>query len=747
MDYLVSDRGFNDLSLADLLRARDQFHAHLIHKANVVGTAVGRYLIRTTDPYPQRGDAPPAPKPNKPPRTIENSEVRDYSWPAVLVFVSEWVDDSAFGGDDQDAHVSDYVPKTIYLDDGRSVPVCVVLAPLITSAPPPIDPATLTFPSASASGPRLSGGYPVYIDVQKGRHFASLGCLVTDGHTLYAMTSRHVTGEAGEELFTVAGGKRIRIGSTSAKQLGRIEFERAYESLTGKHVTINLDVGLIALDDQRLWNASIYGVGPIGPLADLSVYNLSLGLIGCPVRAHGAASGVLEGRIAALFYRYKSIGGLEYVADFLIGGRGDNTLTTHPGDSGTVWVLEQDEVTEDRMPIAIQWGGAVFSGDTSRLPFALATNLSTVCRELDVDLYRGQGIAGVDYWGAVGHYTIGSLACGLVKNAALKTLMLLNQDRISFKPKDLSVAVDNVTTPGFVPLADVPDKVWKKLKTDKTKYGRRGPENPNHYADMDFKGPDGKTLDDLTKTAADLEPQVWRDFYHAVGWNAVSERGLLPFRVWEIYKAMVGYASTDLARFVAAAGVLAHYVGDACQPLHSSYLSDGDPDRNPDGTPAPAPLAHGKGFGGGVHTAYEDGMVNAASVDRLIPGVQTALGTKSHGLALIKTGRNAGFAAVKLMRSSRAKLAPIKLVNAYGALVAQKKKSQAPAVLWQKFGKQTTARLVEGCRVLAMLWDSAWAEGNGAGAPEAFKPSRLKQIYESQNFLPSVALGQIDQHL
>src|SRR5262249_15384961 len=159
----------------------------------------------------------------------------------------------------------------------------------------------------------------VYIDIQKERHFASLGCLVTDGHTLYAMTSRHVTGEAGEELFTVAGGKKVRLGTTSAKQLGRIEFERAYETLIGKHVRINLDVGLIALDDQRLWNASIYGVGPIGPLADLSVYNLSLNVIGCPVAAHGAASGTLSGRIAALFYRYKTVGGLEYVADFLIG--------------------------------------------------------------------------------------------------------------------------------------------------------------------------------------------------------------------------------------------------------------------------------------------------------------------------------------------------------------------------------------------------------------------------------------------
>jgi hypothetical protein len=243
MDYLVSDRGFNDLSLADLLRARDQFHAHLLHKANVVGTAIGRYLIRTSDPYPQRGDAPPAPSTaKKTPRTIENSEVRDYSWPAVIVFVSEWIDDADFRADDGDAHVSDYIPKTIYLEDGRSVPVCVVLAPLAEAPPPPIDPTTLTFPAASTSGPTLSGGYPVYVDVQKGRHFASLGCLVTDGHTLYAMTSRHVTGEAGEELFTVAGGKKLRIGRSAAKQLGRIEFERAYESFSGKHISINLDV-------------------------------------------------------------------------------------------------------------------------------------------------------------------------------------------------------------------------------------------------------------------------------------------------------------------------------------------------------------------------------------------------------------------------------------------------------------------------------------------------------------------------
>ena len=95
MDYLVVDPSFNSLSLQDLLAARDQFHAHLMHKPNVVGTAVGRYLIRNSDPVPVPGVPtvrPPGPKTE---RTLENSAVRDYSWPCILVFVSRWVDDQA----------------------------------------------------------------------------------------------------------------------------------------------------------------------------------------------------------------------------------------------------------------------------------------------------------------------------------------------------------------------------------------------------------------------------------------------------------------------------------------------------------------------------------------------------------------------------------------------------------------------------------------------------------------------------
>lgn len=57
MNYLSPDDDFSALSLPDLLAARDQFHLHLLHKPNVIGTAIGRYRIRKSDPWPDhRGE-------------------------------------------------------------------------------------------------------------------------------------------------------------------------------------------------------------------------------------------------------------------------------------------------------------------------------------------------------------------------------------------------------------------------------------------------------------------------------------------------------------------------------------------------------------------------------------------------------------------------------------------------------------------------------------------------------------------
>src|SRR6185503_2557605 len=110
-------------------------------------------------------------------------------------------------------------------------------------------------------------------------------------------------------------------------------------------------------------------------------------------------------------------------------------------------------------------------------------------------------------------------------------------------------------------------------------------EGPNHFADMDQeRDSDGKTLLDLTLDAGFIDPDKWDAFYSSVkdilSGDPISakHRGLLPFRVWQIFNDMVRFVKAGkVAEFVCAAGVLTHYVGDACQPLHISFLHDGDP--------------------------------------------------------------------------------------------------------------------------------------------------------------------------
>lgn len=52
MSVLDIDRDFNMLSLPELLAAREMYHLHLMAKQHVVGTAIGRYLIRCDNEWP-----------------------------------------------------------------------------------------------------------------------------------------------------------------------------------------------------------------------------------------------------------------------------------------------------------------------------------------------------------------------------------------------------------------------------------------------------------------------------------------------------------------------------------------------------------------------------------------------------------------------------------------------------------------------------------------------------------------------
>jgi hypothetical protein len=749
-----ASQDFASLSLKDLLEARDLYHFQLINKPNVVGTAVGRYLIRKEP----NGDG--GARRHREPRTFENSAVRDDSWPCVLALVERWEDEGAFGGEGRRLHPYDMVPNALHLPDGRSVPVCVV-------AVEPAQPRPAPVPGWVWPDNLLGPGFPLLVHRQGLEHRATVGALVSDGHTLYALTNRHVCGTEGEAICAVVRSHEVEIGRTSRKQVTRLPLEECYPDFPGRRTYVNLDVGLCELADASAWTPRAYGLPPTGGVAELNEANLRLQLIDQKVVAHGAVSGRLEGRIAALFYRYKSVAGFDYVSDFLIapeGGQG-----TQPGDSGAVWYLVPRDPKDLLRPMAVEWGGQAFaSHGASQFRFALATSLSSACRQLDVDLVRGDDTGVQPYWGQTGHYDIATFACEQVASLKLKGLMSANLDRVSFAAgsldaKEIAAAItDAKQTHGFVPLADVPDIVWKNLPShvpggrdnQAGPHGSSGPEHPTHYADID-EPRDGKTLRQLClEDDANLAPQVWRDFYTACGHTESRSRGLLPFRVWQHFGTMVeALAAGDVLRFLAAAGTVSHYVGDACQPLHGSIYSDGFPDQ-------PVTIQHHKRdtgeayetqaiVGAGVHTAYESHMVDRFSAE-LVDRIRQEIGGMPERFDPVHEGKGAAKATVQLMDRAASRIPPQELVQTFVDAGAKPTVATLQA-LWERWGDETAKTMADGARVLAWLWDSAWTQGNGdrldQGALGAAKAEDLQQLYSDPEFVPSLDLDHIDAAL
>src|SRR5262249_20661303 len=149
----------------------------------------------------------------------------------------------------------------------------------------------------------------------------------------------------------------------------------------------------------------------------------------------------------------------------------------------------------------------------------------------------------------------------------------------------------------------------------------------------------------------------------------VLHRGILPFRVWQFFERMKEFAATDPDKFIAAAGTLAHYVGDASQPLHGSTMSDGIPSEEPDiprdsqrkdrDTGKKLPAFRGEG----VHSAYETQMINmAAKKNLLFDEIRKNLGA-DHGMRLARDGREAALATLVCMRDVAKILPPRHLID------------------------------------------------------------------------------------
>jgi hypothetical protein len=401
-------------------------------------------------------------------------------------------------------------------------------------------------------------------------------------------------------------------------------------------------------------------------------------------------------------------------------------------------------------PVALQWGGQITlgPGGTQKFHFALATSIETVCRLLDVDVVRDWNLGHPEYWGEMGHYAIGLKACKLVSQASLKLhkLLDLNSANIGF---DDAILRDpdqfQKRAKGYkdVPLADVPDDVWR----NPTEYGGRSglPGHPdknndgnNHFADMDQPGVGkyaGKTLMQLYRdNKQTLSITTWDEFYTLLiesGENV--NRGAVPFRIWQAFDAMVEYLKAgDVVGYICVAGIVAHYVGDACQPLHISRLHHGYPPVKK-GTVAYA-----------VHEVYETTMLDQHAAD-VVQGLNQRL-AKPSAIAqpTMKTGEEAARKLVDLMIATFKRLSPEDIIQTYQQ---GHSKDDRAARLWAAYQDQTLDNMAECCTYLASLWESAWLV---AKAEQLIPDSQLVAFdyrtqlwpkYRPQSFFPSVGLA------
>lgn len=219
--------------------------------------------------------------------------------------------------------------------------------------------------------------------------------------------------------------------------------------------------------------------------------------------------------------------------------------------------------------------------------------------------------------------------------------------------------------------------------------------------------------------------------------------------MWQLFDAMVeavGNGGED--QFLLAGGVLIHYVGDACQPLHTSYLSQGDPNRV-----VPRPRATDKKIleADGVHSGYEDDMVNYGWMEKELGNELTAeikrqqsesKAGQKEAIRDIQTGRDAAKAILDLIAATHKSIAPRDIVEEWVALRGTPKKERNEE-MWQKFGAATVECMARGSRYLAAIWTAAWARGDGdktIGKGKARKQSDLMKLYNNPKIVPSVRL-------
>jgi hypothetical protein len=657
------------------------------------------------------------------------------SYPSVLVLVDRWATP------DQLKDSGDFVPPFLYVPDGRVIPTCVILVEEAQTPPAPAGPQQ--YPSL-----QVGGGYPVETEVQGEPRFGTVACMVSDGELLFGLTARHVAGRAGQEIKTVLDGAGQGIGWSDRLQHRKLPFDQVYPGWPGTHCLSNLDLGLVRVKSHSQWTSQIYGLGELDEMENLTPESISLDLIGNPVRGCGAASGEMLGEIHGFFYRYKSVGGLDYVTDVVIGPRrGERELRTRPGDSGTLWVFDpQGKAGGGRRlgatarrwkPFAIQWGGHQYVGaqGEGRYGYALATFLSTACRMLDVELVRSWGIGLPEYWGKPIHFRVGYYAFQLLSKAEVPHAVLAEFVNANLPSIGWATMKDpDKKQQEFYDLADAPDR-WAF-------YGPRPQDQPSHCVNFDTLVEGKGTLLEWSEKEH-FSPQGWADFYEA-GEVAKNERGALPFRVAQVFNELVGFLKAGKpAEALFALGVIAHYAGDATMPLHGIEEYKGQEHDLP------------KTDDLDVHKFYDRKLMEKCA-DLFGEGMSEEMSGASpvaipvpanHNVAA--TARSVATACLDAMVAAGERCPKERLFKAYKDAWTD---GEAPnyEACWEDVGKDLCWCAARGAELVAGIWLAAWKLGRGEEKLEGegkIDASVLEELWGRPDFLECLTLEELQPKL
>jgi len=189
-----------------------------------------------------------------------------------------------------------------------------------------------------------------------------------------ALTAQHVIGPKGTEVLSAfdTDNEPLRpIGEAAGSCLVKRPFEAIYPTLPGPRSLLNLDVGLLEMPSVERWSSDMRELGSIGSLIDFNDHSASLDWIRRRIVGFGAASGIINGEIWALFYRYLNVAGVDYIADVLVGGRDGVPLALNPGDSGTLLCIAREEF-EQAASNPEETAGAAAAADPPLIrPFAV----------------------------------------------------------------------------------------------------------------------------------------------------------------------------------------------------------------------------------------------------------------------------------------------------------------------------------------------------------------------------------------